>query len=347
VRVLVTGSLLPWDLGASYRRAFASLGHEVELFGWYERHERWAALAPGRVSRAVLVASARRRTAFDLIVRAMRFKPDLVFLIKTDDLPRGSIGLLRRAAPACRIVAFHPDDPFNASPFQGPSHRRARYQMRSVDHYFIWSERLVGPIRRAGARDVSYLGFACDPELMHPVEIRDVDRARFTADVTFIGNWDRKRDAWLTPLAHSTEVSLAIWGPYWLSNARDARVLACCKGEPLRGDELVRAVMCSRASINILRPQNETAENMRSYEIPSCGGVMLAEWSVQQGRVFREGVEAIYARGPEDLAERARQLARSSTGTLGAMRAAALRRSSEHTYRDRAQSIVEAVELAH
>lgn len=339
MRVLLTGSLLPWDLAASYRRAFASLADDVELFDWYGRHVSWAQLAPDRASRALLIASARRRSALDLLVRARRFKPDLIVLIKSDDLPRGTIGLLRAASPGCRIAAFHPDDPFNVTWLRGPSHPRARYQMRSVDHYFIWSERLVERIERAGARAVTYLGFACDPDLMRPLEIRDEDRARFGADVSFVGNWDPKREAWLAPLAHAKDVSLAVWGPDWKRNARDARVIASCRGEAPRGDDLVRAVLCSRASINVLRPQNETAENMRTYEIPACGGVMLAEWSVQQERVFREGVEAAYARGPEELAERARQMARWPREALATMGAAALRRSSEHTYRARARSI--------
>src|SRR5580692_535927 len=111
LRVLLTGSLNPWDLGVSYQRAFASLGHDVKLFDWYERLERWAKVAPERVSRALFVASARRRAALALVVQASLFNPDLIVLLKTDDLPHGTIRLLRAAAPVCRIVAFHPDDP--------------------------------------------------------------------------------------------------------------------------------------------------------------------------------------------------------------------------------------------
>jgi spore maturation protein CgeB len=341
MRVLVTGSLRPWDLAASYQRAFASLGHDVDLFGWYDHLERWTRLGPERTSRALLSASGRRWATLDLLLRAIHFRPDLVVLIKTDDLVRGAIQVLRTAVPGCRVVAFHPDDPFNVNRLRGPSHPRASYQMRSVDHYFIWAERLVERVKRVGARAVSYLGFGNDPDLTRPIGLRDVDRARFGAEISFVGNWDPKREAWLAPLAHARDVSLAIWGPDWKRNARDERVLASCRGEAPRGDDLVRAVLCSRASINVLRTQNETAENMRTYEIPACGGVMLAEWSAQQERVFRDGKEAVYARDPGELMERARAITRWPQETLAGMATAALQRSSSHTYADRAQRILE------
>jgi spore maturation protein CgeB len=109
------------------------------------------------------------------------------------------------------------------------------------------------------------------------------------------------------------------------------------------GEDFARAVLCSRASINVLRPQNESAENMRTYEIPACGGVMLGEWSVQQERVFREGTEAVYARNAEELAEHAQAITRWPRDALFAIGAEALRRSAEHTYRVRAKTIMDVV----
>ncbi|HLK36956.1 MAG TPA: glycosyltransferase [Polyangiaceae bacterium] len=340
-RILLTGSGHRCDLGASYLRAFAALGHEVELFDWYGHLERWSAAAPGRAASVVLTTVARRYAAAALLARVRRFRPHVVVLLKTDDLPRVALALLRAAPFGCRVVAFHPDDPFNVSWLRGPSHPRAAYQMSHVDHYFLWSERLLERARPF-ARAASYLGFGWDPEVTRPIDPSAAERERFGADVSFIGNWDAKRETWLAPIAHSPDVSLAIWGTEdWARKARDPRVRASWRGQALRHDDLARAARSSRVSINVLRPQNETAENMRTYELPGCGVVMLAEASAQQERVFREGVEAVYARSPEELLARARAVRSWPEERRAVMGAAALRRAGEHTYRARARSILE------
>lgn len=342
MRILVTGSLNPWDLGASYERAFRELGHEVELFGWYERQERWSKRAPNKLSSVAFVASARRVSAVDLVLLAQRFKPQLVVLLKTDDLPLGGVGAVRAAAPGCRVVAFHPDDPFNVHRFRGPSHPRARYQLRSVDRYFIWSDYLVDRVIRAGARAAHYLGFASDPFVSHPVSTAESDETRFGADVSFAGNWDPKRERWLAPLARAGGLSLAIWGgPDWKHRSKDDAVVRAWRGEAPRGEDLAKAVVCAKASINVLRAQNETAENMRTYEIPACGGLMLAERSAQQERIFRDGVEAVYVDSPDDLVRKARALVRGSNDMRAGIRLAATRRASAHTYRARAQMLLD------
>jgi spore maturation protein CgeB len=261
--------------------------------------------------------------------------------LKTDDLPRSTIALARAAAPGCTIVAFHPDDPFNAHRIRGPSHPRALSQMREVDHYFIWSERIVQRVRHVSTTAVSYLGFACDPAFTRPIPLLNIDRVRFGADISFIGNWTPKREAWLAPLAQDTKLTLAIWGESdWQNLARDPSVKACWRGAAT-GDDFVRAVLCSRASVNILRPQNESAENMRTYEIPACGGILLAEWSAQQSRIFREGVEAFYAKSPTELVDRARYAVHSPRESRTSLSIAALQRASEHTYSTRAQTIID------
>ncbi len=344
LRVLLTGSAHRWELGGSYLRAFAELGHEARLFDWYGRLEHWTARAPDRLSRQLLLSAARRRVAVALVATARSWRPDLVLLLKTDDLPRAAIGLLRTACPGTRVVAFHPDDPFNVDRLRGPSHPRAAYQMRAVDHYFIWSRRLVSRIRALGISHVSYLGFACDPEFTRPLDVIPGDRERLGADISFVGNWDAKREAWLRPLAHAQGFSLAIWGgPDWERRARDPRVRACWRGGFATGDDFARAVRASRVSLNILRPQNETAENMRTYEIPGCGGVMLAEQSEQQAAVFRPDVEAFYVRGPDDALAAVRRLLGAPPGDLERVGAAAARRALEHTYVRRAGEIVRAL----
>jgi hypothetical protein len=343
---VLTGNTNPCELGQSFRRAFSALGHEADLFDWYGRISAWTARAPNRISRVVLTAAARRKAALELVALVRRRQPDVLLLLKTDDIPHGAIELLRLAAPQCIIAAFHPDDPFNIDRLRGPSHPRSLYVMDSVDHYFIWSERLVPRIHARASRDVSYLGFACDPDFTRPLSISREDRQRFGCEVSFVGNWDPKREAWVAAVAHLSGISLAIWGTSaWNDRARDPRVRACWRGDVALGDDFVKAVSCSRVSLNVLRIQNETAENMRTYEIPACGALMLSEWSEQQARVFRPGKEAAYGNSPQHYAAALEQLLSRPDSELEVMRVSALKRSQLHTYTERAARALAAIGL--
>jgi spore maturation protein CgeB len=336
LRVLLTGNQNPWELTRSYERAFASLGHPTRIFDWYGRIERWTSRAPDRISAQVLLSAARRAVALDLLREARAWRPDVVLLLKTDDLPVGAIPLLRFAAPGVRVAAFHPDDPFNVDRLRGPSHPRAAYQMRAVDRYFVWSRRIVARARDLGVR-ADYLGFACDPAFTRPLPLTFDDHRRFGADVSFVGNWDPKREAWLGPLARAGDLRVAIWGgPDWSRRTRDPAVRACWRGAFANGEDFVRAVRASRAALNVLRAQNEGAENMRTYEIPACEAVMLAEHSEQQAAVFRPGEEAFYARDPQEAIALARRLASAPAAELEGVARAAARRALEHTYAVRA-----------
>jgi len=341
--VLLTGNTDNWDLPQSYRRAFAELGHAVELFDWYGPLAQARAHAPQRIAQLLLVAATRRKRALDLIRLARTRQPDVLLLLKTDDIPRGTIGAIRAVAPNCRIAAFHPDDPFKVDRLRGPSHPRSTYTMKAVDHYFIWSHRLAERIRAFSGASATYLGFASDPAFMQPTQIGPEDARRFGADASFIGNWDRKREEWLLEIANMRGISLAIWGgTSWRDQARTPRVRACWRGLAV-GEDFAKAVRCSRLSINILRPQNESAENMRTYEIPACGGGLLAEWSDQQARIFLPGKEAAYGRTAAELALELRNQLRAPPQALDAMRAAALERAQRHTYRHRVDTMLAAL----
>jgi len=81
---------------------------------------------------------------------------------------------------------------------------------------------------------------------------------------------------------------------------------------------------------------------MRTYEIAACGGVMIANYSVAQDRLFRDGVEAFYARTPAEFAELAVRLLQQPE-LLQRAGEAALLRSGENHYSNRASAILDAV----
>jgi spore maturation protein CgeB len=54
-------------------------------------------------------------------------------------------------------------------------------------------------------------------------------------------------------------------------------------------------------SLNIVDDLNMPGHNMRSWEIPASGGVMLSTYTAEQAEFFPEGEAALYYRTPGEL----------------------------------------------
>lgn len=245
-----------------------------------------------------------------LVATLARLRPDVVVFVKCDDLHGAVYAAIRRLL-GVPMVGYHPDDPFNTGrgPLRlGPAHRRARLQLRAVDLVISWSPEVLRRAEALGARHTRYLPFAADP-VVHPrVPVSDADRARYGADVTFVGNWDPERERWLSGIAAALEaagIELAVWGTdYWETRCKDARVRAAWRGRPLLGEEMSKAALASAINLNILRLQNRGATNMRTFEIPCAGGFMLHERSAALAEWLAPGVACDdFADVPELLAK--------------------------------------------
>jgi spore maturation protein CgeB len=266
------------------------------------------------------------------------FQPELVIFVKCDDLSKEFYRRLRRVCPA-PLGSFHPDDPFKAGSLlrSGSVHRRAQLQIEECDISFFWSKLVLDRAKASLRGDFRYLPFAADPAIHHPVEVSASDRAELGSDICFIGNWDSERERCLTAVA---DLGLAIWGDaYWGTRCQEASLRAAWRGRPLFGDEMAKASLASKISLNILRTQNKNACNMRTFEIPACGGFLLHESSAALGELFQVGVECADFESPADLRKASiRYLADD------AMRAAMARqgheRSKTHTYLDRATRVL-------
>jgi len=113
------------------------------------------------------------------------------------------------------------------------------------------------------------------------------------------------------------------------------------RGRPLRGKEMVRATRASKINLNILRTQNKNACNMRSFEIPCCGGFMVHERSEDLSGLLKPGSEYEDFGSPQELVEKIKQYLqlehrRKEIAARGHQ--AVLKR---HTYRSWAERVID------
>ena len=223
--------------------------------------------------------------------------------------------------------------------------RRLRTSARSLlplaresDRYFIWSRSLVARLRGAGVTQAEYLSFAWDPAVFPSATIPDGGAEH---DVVFIGGWDRWREAWLEDLA--SRFPLKIWGPdYWGTRTRPgSRVRRCWQGRAATGAEAARILARSKVTLNLLREQNlPDGVNMRTFEVPGCGGFSVATWTQGAASIFPEGQAGVYFDGLEECMGRIDYYLSREDERVEIARAAH-RIVEHHTYLDRAREIIQ------
>lgn len=310
LRVAVVGGYGHAEMTESVVRGFEHLGCTVTLVpmtNWRPRVYSPRVRGTGLLTRVAGVLALPWLEGA-LVEALRRARPDVVLLLKTDDLHRTTYRAIRRFTGA-RLAAFHPDDPFprRTGWTRAPStHPRSVLQMREVDTYFVWSRAFEQRAVQRGARSVRYVPFACDPVLHGGTNGPDALPADRTFAATFVGNWDLERERVFTPLAASG-LGLRLFGTSdWRFRCTQPLLRSAWEGAPAMGEAMVRVVRSTKVNINVLRLQNKDACNMRTFEIPCCGGFMLHERSRDLPALFKPGVECDDFGTPEELVMKVR-----------------------------------------
>jgi hypothetical protein len=330
-RLLIIGSTEPKSaIEFSYLRGFRELGVDVTLFdparafyrfarnrvlnraAWYMQH-----LWVGSEMRAFFA----RTTGWDIVV-----------VFKGMFIPARSLADSIANSRGALWMCFDPDDPFD--PGRGASTPHVRAAIPFYRTYLIWSRALVPKIQAAGCRDAVYFPFAADPSLHSPAVPRD----RTLRDVvTFVGAYDATRADLLESIA---DLPLRIYGHGWDRVGRRSQLRDKVVPHMIFDAELRRVVTSSAASLNLLRAQNVGAHNMRTFEIPAMGGMMLTTRSAEQASFFPENEASLMFEGKSELRARVESILRGDHDTE-ALRRNALARVSQHTYLERARTLLE------
>jgi len=314
-----------------YRRAFRALGHEVTLFNPMRGLKP---LIHSRVLNRLTLPLHHHLVSYDLrqfFARAGRY--DLVFVFKGHLFTPETIAACRKLSAGTPWVNFNPDSPFIPGP--GGACSFVERAIPLYDVYFIWSHALMEPLRAHGAKRVEYLAFGYDELAHRPAEQLDPELANY---LTFVGSHDAQRAAALEALA---DLPLRIYGNAWHKLPRGSRLRSKVVQSAIYDAELRRVVSSSLASINLLRPQNAGSHNMRTFEVPAMGGLMLTSRSEEQQALFPDREATLMFDDPAGLRQVAQELL-SGALDARALRARALARCQGHSYVERARQVADA-----
>lgn len=265
-----------------------------------------------------------------------RKKFDVILVFKGMQLfPETIVQMKRHAA---LLVNYNCDHPFRFfSPGAGNSN-----VLNSIPHFdihFSYSRHIVTQLERDYKKKAYCVPFGYDSDSGYTLTASPAYAERFL----FIGAYDEERAAYLEKLRAE---NLDIYGDTKWNTRNHLRpyVKKAYRERSLYGNDYVSAVHGASGIINLLRPQNivESSHNMRTFEVPGYGGLLISERTEEQETFFEDGKEAVFFEGPEELKDKMTFLGRNKSITNKIKQAGYNRSvSCKYSYNERSKQLLD------
>ena len=305
MKILYLGQIEAGQTARMRMRALERLGHSVRGVHTSEPWNR-ALWLQRQVQRRIHRGSIVEEINRTILAAARQFKPAIVWADKQEFLRVETIEELRRLG--ARSVHFTPDPYFSLDWKRTPVMDAA---MRAFDA-LVYCKSYERIQYEGLGKPVVYMPLGYCDEVHRPLASED---ARWSSAVGFLGGWEPRRERFLHAVT-ATGVDLKIWGEYWefLRDGKwtprrhiilrqlagkdrfrfhsDELLSRAHQGGEVYADDYARALTGSRIGLGFLRMVCADQHTTRTFEIPACGSLLLADRTEEHQEFFEEGREA-------------------------------------------------------
>ena len=278
-KLFIVGAAGGTHVGGSLLRGANELGIHAELI------DTAPAFSGPRLLRTLLWRMFDRRpirlgSFSSLVQQLVQSDAQKCILISTGQAPISAAAIRSLKMAGVTTANFSTDDPWN-------SVHKSRRHLESLREYdVVFSPRTANLVdfQRLGVRHFVYVPFAYDPSLFSAVGTVNAPQS----DVLFVGGADDDRRQFFDILIASG-IAPALVGGYWDRYAKTKRFSLGQKTP----EKLAALTMAAKVNLCLVRRANRDGHVMRSFEIPSIGGFMMAEDTPDHRRMFGEDRERV------------------------------------------------------
>lgn len=299
-KILITGNDNIWAIENYYCKYLIELGVDVKILPTNSMIDE-------KIAKSLFLKILRKFGFMSIYLASNRllldtvssFKPDILWVFKGAEILPETLKEIKKEG--IKLVNYNPDHPFIRT-FAANGGKNIEQCIPLYDLHFCYSRDLCHRIKSNYNIPAVHLpfGFELSEEIYNSIKTEpEVHK------VTFIGNPDKERSR-IVDLLASQGISIDVfgfgWDKYLVANEHIQIFNA------INGREFWSTMRKYRINLNIFRPHNVNSHNMRTFEIPACGGIMLAPESQEHNDFFEKGKEIFTYRDDHDLIDKCKYI---------------------------------------
>ena len=323
-KILIIGSNDGFSLEKMYFRGFKSLGCNITFLHAYSIQKNFINKFIWKYLRFVIFKLIKNKITRHIVSNKKFY--DLIIIFKGIYLNDNFILNIKKLSPGTKLINIFPDDPFDTNYFKDISNNNVIRSIKHFDHVFIFSKKILKKLKNKFPKnDFSFLPFANDNFLHKKFKITN----KPIYDLSFIGTADKDRYNLLKQLS---EFKIILAGNGWerFNIPQNIKYI-----KSVNFFQFAKTISKSKISLNILRNQNKKSHNMKTFEIPAMGGLMLTEKTSEQQDFFPENKACLMYENINDLKKKLK-LVKKNHNKFNKIKKLGFKLSKRHSYKIRA-----------
>tara|TARA_B100001248_G_scaffold261640_1_gene253464 strand:+ start:5001 stop:6035 length:1035 start_codon:yes stop_codon:yes gene_type:complete len=224
---------------------------------------------------------------------------DVIFIVKGNHIFPSTLSTIKKNYPHVKLINWSLDDMF-------AKHNRSYFYTLNLKKYdLVVSTKSYNldkyELPSLGAKKILFQNNSSYQfDYMKTIKRNE----NYKYEVCFIGTAEKQRFKSMNYLARNG-IKVTIFGSGWekkqYSDFHPNLTINC---QNLEGRDYFKAIASSKISLCFLRKINRDRQTLRTVEIPSVGGFMLAEYSEEHASMFEDFHEASFFRTDNELLQK-------------------------------------------
>jgi spore maturation protein CgeB len=324
VRILIVGSSTEIVIERLYSKYLVISGTETEIFPINDRvRDKSASSIWFKIALRLHAFFVLKKVNAELFNHINEFKPDVVWVFKGMYVLPKTLESIKKDV---LLVNYNPDHPFLFSS-RGSGNRNVTKSIGLYNLHLCYHLGVKQKIEEQYKIKTAVLPFGFELSQEHYNELLEQEEIK---RVCFIGNPDSTRIETIDFIA-SSGIKIDVYGHGW-ENTLLKKNINVSIFDALYGFEFWKALRRYRVQLNIFREHNIGSHNMRTFEIPACGGMQLAPYSEEQASFFKENEEIFFYHSKRELLQSIEKLLSADSEEINKYRFKARERSLNSGY---------------
>lgn len=229
------------------------------------------------------------------------FKPDIVLIFKGMEISSWSLKQISKMG--IKLVNYNFDHPFEFFS-RGTGNRFVKQAIPYYDLHISYSSVIVEQLQQRYNINAAWIPFGFHLTEQQYQEVIRRNNPEINR-VCFVGNPDEWRVAVIKRLVKE-QIPIDLYGFGWEKRFQSSDFLKIHM--PRQGGsfwrdpvEFWQVLRQYRIQLNFFRPHNEGSHNLRTFEVPAVGGILLTPVSKEQREFFEENNEIFFYTDVDDL----------------------------------------------